>query len=138
MEFRARRSDEMTDSEILHLKLVRELGGECPVLLENRRVLPIRQPGRIALYGSGARHTVKGGSGSGEVNTRFEVNIYDGLKDAGFDITTDGWLDRYDEAYDTNLAEYKAAAQEYSESQGIALSCLCHSGGSAQIDQIAR
>ena len=121
MEFRARLSDEMTDSEILHMNLVRELGGECPVLLENRGALPIRQPGRIALYGNGARHTVRGGSGSGEVNTRFDINVYDGLKDAGFEITTDGWLSRYDESYDSNLADYKATVAAYSEAQNIAL-----------------
>ena len=121
MEFRARLSDEMTDSEILHMNLVRELGGECLVLLENRGALPIRQPGKIALYGRGARHTVKGGSGSGEVNTRFNVNVYDGLVDAGFEITTDEWLSRYDEAYDQNLAEYKETVAAYAEAQGCAL-----------------
>ena len=121
MEFRARLSDEMTDSEILHMNLVRELGGECFVLLENRGALPIRQPGKIALFGSGARHTVKGGTGSGEVNTRFEVNICEGLADAGFEITTDSWLSRYDEAFDQNLYDYKQTVAAYAEAQGCAL-----------------
>ena len=85
MEFHARLSDEMTDNEILHMNLVRELGGECMFLLENRGALPIRQPGKFALFGNGVRHTVKGGSGSGEVNTRFNVNVYDGFKEAGFE-----------------------------------------------------
>ena len=121
MEFHARRSDEMTDSEILHMNLVRELGGECLVLLENKGALPIRQPGKIALYGSGVRHTVKGGSGSGEVNTRFNINIYAGMKAEGFEITTDEWLSRYDEAFDRNIADYKATVEAYAEAQGCAL-----------------
>ena len=121
MEFRARLTDEMTDSEILHMNLVRELGGECLVLLENKGALPIRQPGKIALYGSGAKHTVKGGSGSGEVNSRFNVNVYDGLKEAGFEITSGEWLSRYDEAFDKNLADYKETVKAYAEAQGCAL-----------------
>ncbi len=121
MEFRARLSDEMTESEILHMNLVRELGGECLVLLENRGALPIRQPGKVALFGSGARHTVKGGSGSGEVNTRFNINVEEGLKQAGFEITTGEWLAEYDDAYDQNLANYKQTVAAYAEAQGCAL-----------------
>ena len=121
MEFRARLSDEMTESEILHMNLVRELGGECLVLLENRGALPIRQPGKVALFGSGARHTVKGGSGSGEVNTRFNINVEEGLKQAGFEITTGEWLAEYDDAYDQNLANYKQTVASYAEAQGCAL-----------------
>lgn len=121
MEFHARLSDEMTDNEILHMNLVRELGGECMVLLENRGALPIRQPGKIALFGNGVRHTVKGGSGSGEVNTRFNVNVYDGFKEAGFEITTDEWLSKYDEVYDQNLADYKQTAEAYAEAQACSL-----------------
>lgn len=49
-------------------------------------------PRRIAAYGNGVRHTVKGGTGSGEVNSRYSVNVEQGLKDAGFTITTAaGW-----------------------------------------------
>ena len=121
MDFCARLTDEMTDSEILHMNLVRKLGGECLVLLENKGALPIRQPGKIALYGNGARHTVKGGTGSGDVNTRFDVSVYEGLKDAGFEIASEGWLARYDEAYDQNLADYKAVVAEYAEAQGCDL-----------------
>jgi len=106
MDFLAKTTDEMTAMEIRHMNTVKELAGECLVLLENDGTLPIRNPGRIAIFGNGARHTVKGGGGSGEVNTRSNVNFCDGLAEAGFEIASTGWLDRYDEIYNSTLSEY--------------------------------
>ena len=106
MDFLAKTTDEMTAMEIRHMNTVKELAGECLVLLENDGTLPIRNPGRIAIFGNGARHTVKGGGGSGEVNTRSNVSICDGLAEAGFEITSTGWLDRYDDIYNSTLNEY--------------------------------
>ena len=80
MDFLAKTSDAITDLEQRHANTVRELASECLVLLENDGALPIRNPGRIAVFGNGARHTVQGGGGSGEVNTRFNVSICDGLQ----------------------------------------------------------
>lgn len=54
-------------------------------------------------FGSGVRLTVKGGTGSGEVNSHYSVNIEEGLEQAGFEITTKAWLD----AYDAKRAEAK-------------------------------
>ena len=48
------------------------------VLLENDGCLPVK-PGKIALYGAGADMTIKGGTGSGEVNVRHAVSILEGL-----------------------------------------------------------
>ena len=90
MDFLAKTTDEMTRMEIEHMETVKELACECLVLLENDGTLPIMAPGRVALYGNGATHTVKGGGGSGEVNTRSNVNIADGLYQAGFDIASKG------------------------------------------------
>ena len=106
MDFLAKTTDEMTAMEIRHMNTVKELAGECLVLLENDGTLPIRTPGRIAVFGNGARHTVKGGGGSGDVNTRSNVNICDGLAEAGFEITSTGWLDRYDDIYNSELNDY--------------------------------
>lgn len=83
--------------EIKHNDYLRSNGAECTVLLKKDGSFPIKAPVRLALYGNGARRTVKGGTGSGEVNSRFFVNIEDGLKNAGFDITTTSWLDKYDQ-----------------------------------------
>ncbi len=69
----------------------------CTVLLKKDGSFPLSAPGKIAAFGSGVRHTIKGGTGSGEVNSRFFVNVEQGLKDAGFTITSGAWIDGYDE-----------------------------------------
>ena len=47
------------------------------------------------MYGAGAVKTVKGGTGSGDVNERDSVSIYQGLSNAGFEITSKDWLSVY-------------------------------------------
>ncbi len=83
--------------ETRHIDTVRELAPECVVLLKNDNMLPLANAGKIALFGSGARRTIKGGTGSGDVNVRHFVTIEEGLKNAGFEITSNAWLDAYDE-----------------------------------------
>ena len=85
----------MNQYEIEHNQIVRELGAECTVLLKTDGAFPLEGPCRLALYGSGARRTVKGGTGSGEVNSRYFVTAEEGLERAGFTITTKTWLDDY-------------------------------------------
>jgi len=120
MDFLAKTTDEMTALEIRHMNTVKELAAECLVLLENDGTLPLRTPGRIALYGNGARHTVKGGGGSGEVNTRGNVTICDGLEAAGFDIASKGWLDRYDGIYNSDLDSYLAEVDRIAKERNVA------------------
>lgn len=79
-----------------HLEKMRKHLAECVVLLKSNGDFPLERAGKIALYGSGARHTVKGGTGSGEVNSRFFVTVEQALRDAGFLITTTAWLNAYD------------------------------------------
>ena len=80
--------------------LARRVAAESFVLLKNeKQTLPLAKNAKVALYGSGIRHTVKGGTGSGDVGERYCVTIYDGLKNNGMEITTDAWLDSYDEIY---------------------------------------
>ncbi len=119
MDFLAKTTDAMTELEIRHANTVRELAGECLVLLENDGTLPLRSIGRIALYGNGARHTVRGGGGSGEVNTRYEVSICDGLAEAGFEIASTGWLDRYDEIYDSTVKAYMDKVETTAKERGV-------------------
>ncbi len=87
---------EMLDYEREHLAILRRHLAECTVLLKSDGSFPLAEAGEIALYGSGARMTVKGGTGSGEVNSRFFVTVEDGLEQAGFQLTTKAWLDAYD------------------------------------------
>lgn len=119
MDFLAKTSDAVTDLELRHANTVRKLASECLVLLENDGALPVRNPGKIALFGNGARHTVKGGRGSGEVNTRDNITIYDGLIDAGFDITSGSWLDRYDDIYESSLRAYMDKVESTARERGV-------------------
>ena len=98
METKAHLSDRVTEREQRNRQLAYEAATEGIVLLENNGVLPVA-PCAVALYGAGARHTVRGGSGSGEVNVRHTVSVEEGLLQAGFTVTTTGWLDRYDEQW---------------------------------------
>ena len=86
----------MNDYEKEHLEILRQYLAECTVLLKKDGSFPLKSPCEIAAYGSGVRHTAKGGTGSGEVNSRFFVNVEEGLEEAGFTITTKEWLDEYD------------------------------------------
>ena len=82
-----------------HNEILRSFGAECAVLLKTDGAFPLRAPCTLALYGSGARRTVKGGTGSGEVNSRSFVTAEAGLEAAGFTITGKEWMDRYAEIY---------------------------------------
>ena len=79
--------------------LARRAAAEGMVLLKNDGLLPLRQQARLALFGSGALYTVKGGTGSGDVNERESVSIYQGLVNARFDIVSKGWLGDYEKRY---------------------------------------
>lgn len=86
----------LNDYEKEHNGFLRENGAECTLFLKRDQSFPLKEVGKLALYGSGARKTVKGGTGSGEVNSRFFLSIENGLAEAGFTITTTDWLDAYD------------------------------------------
>ncbi len=105
-------SIEIEPREVENTALVRELAAECMVLLENDGTLPIRQTGEIAVFGNGVRNTVKGGTGSGDVNSRSSVNIEDGLRNAGFTVLTSDWLDRQDAYLQNHKEAYLAWTEE--------------------------
>ena len=107
---------ELYEYEKEHLKALRPHLAECTVLLKSNGDFPLARPCRIALYGSGARHTLKGGTGSGEVNSRFAVSVEEALCHTGFTITSGAWLDGYDReiarAKARFLKEVKAVARK--------------------------
>jgi len=84
------------DYEKAHLNALKPYLPECIVLLKNDSDFCVDQPGKIALYGNGVRHTRKGGTGSGEVNSRYFITVEEGFQNAGFSITTKEWLDQYE------------------------------------------
>lgn len=83
--------------EIEHLNRLRSHLAECTVLLKTNGDFPLSEAGKIAAFGSGVRNTIKGGTGSGEVNSRFFTTVEQGLEDAGFTITTKAWLEAYEQ-----------------------------------------
>lgn len=94
----ASKSNEMSEREKRNLEKSRKIACEGMVLLYNNGVLPLKpstQP--TGLFGSGARRTVKGGTGSGDVNSRVVYNVEQGLEKAGFVIGSKAWMDLYDE-----------------------------------------
>lgn len=118
----------VTEREKCHIALSTRIAVEGMVLLENKGVLPFpAEVHSIALFGSGARRTVKGGTGSGDVNVRSLVTIEQGLKDAGYRIVTEDWLTEQDAVIRTAKAQYDAHIQELSH-QGISVALLTMMG----------
>ena len=89
---------ELFEYEREHSSFVRSNSAECTVLLKKDGSFPLKEAGKIALYGSGGRRTIMGGTGSGEVNSRYQVTAEEGLKNAGFTVTSSSWLDGYEQA----------------------------------------
>lgn len=120
-KFHATTSPEMSDREKRNIERVRKIVPHGMVLLENDGVLPLKSiPQKIALYGSGARRTVKGGTGSGDVNSRQIITVEDGLEQAGMIITTKAWLDRYDKMCKEHMDEHMVKVGELLAKEGQA------------------
>jgi len=92
-----------------HRKIARKAAAEGMVLLKNEnQILPLKKGSEIALYGSGATRTIKGGTGSGDVNARETVSVFQGLKAAGFQITTEKWLEEYEKFFQKAREDWRA------------------------------
>lgn len=114
--FQATTNPEISQRELRNRKKAAEAAAEGMVLLKNEgHMLPLRPGCKVAMFGRGVRKTVKGGTGSGSVNERSIVTLYDGMKNAGFVVTTDAWLDAYDEAYEEANRAWQAEIQRKSK-----------------------
>lgn len=112
-------SPEITVRETVNQAVARRAASEGMVLLKNEgHVLPIEPGTKIALYGSGASKTVKGGTGSGDVNERHSVSIYEGLKKAGYQITTEDWIADYDSRYEKARTDWRDEILEKAKDKG--------------------
>lgn len=105
------RTDKETELELSNRNIARCLAREGFVLLENDGVLPLENK-KVALYGAGARLTIKGGSGSGDVRERYSVNIEEGLKNHGFEIVSNSWLSRFTENYEKDKKAFREMVEE--------------------------
>nr|AFN84547.1 beta-glucosidase-related glycosidase [uncultured bacterium scaffold00090] len=102
-----------------HIEIVRKVAPECTLLLKKDDTLPLSAPCRVALYGSGARKTIKGGTGSGDVNVRHFVTVEEGLEKAGFEITSKNWLESYDELLISKRAAFVEQVKQEAKELGI-------------------
>lgn len=110
---------DLFDYEKKHLQMLRTSLAECTVLLKQSGDFPLPYPCRIAAYGGGVRRTIKGGTGSGEVNSRFFINVEQGLENAGFIITTKKWLDDYDRIYTQARKEFPKVIRAEAKAKGM-------------------
>jgi len=96
------------DYEIEHLKQLDEYSSECTLLLRRNGDFPLGNDVEdIYLYGNGARKTIKGGTGSGDVDSRQFVTIEDAFTNCGYNVKTKDFLDQYDKVYEDAKAAYK-------------------------------
>ena len=94
----ASKSPAVSAREESGMQRARKIAAQGMVLLKNEGALPFKGAKTIAAFGGGVRRTIKGGTGSGDVNSRTVINIEQGLKEAGYALTSGAWLDRHDSA----------------------------------------
>ena len=123
-KFYAPTCGEISEREKTHMDFIRKAAPECVVLLENDGALPLKQTGKIALYGNGVRMTVKGGTGSGDVNSRMVINVEQGFEEAGFTVTTKDWLDTYTDQVAQAKQEYFEKMNKAAQEQGMPMIAL--------------
>jgi len=72
----------------VHAQIARQYASEGMVLLENRdNTLPFtKKVKKVALFGVDAYDILVGGSGSGNVNRAYKVNLNEGLTNAGYKL----------------------------------------------------
>ncbi len=101
-------STAVTDRELRGAAIARKAADESIVLLKNEdQILPVKTDTKIAVYGSGASRTIKGGTGSGDVNERDCISIYQGMKKAGYTICNEDWIRACDEAFDQARLDWR-------------------------------
>lgn len=119
LSFTGTRNPEERPYEAKHRKVSRRAAADGFVLLKNENgILPLPAGSRVALYGAGASKTIKGGTGSGDVNERNVVSIYEGLENDGYVITTKEWIEDFNTRYTRAREEWREGIWKKSESQG--------------------
>lgn len=104
------KESEPGDYEQAHREVARRAAADGMVLLKNEEgLLPFSEGTRLALYGAGAVATIKGGTGSGDVNSRETISVYEGLKGAGFTIVNEDWISAYQKCYQKAREDWRDA-----------------------------
>jgi len=104
---------DITIREVNNAIISKKAAEEGFVLLKNNGVLPLKRKRKIALYGAGAQKTIEGGWGSGDVNERKNICIKKGLEESGYVITTEKWINDYEDIYDQELKKWKQECEDF-------------------------
>lgn len=86
--------------------LALKIAKEGIVLLENDNTLPLKTK-ELALYGLGALYTCFGGTGSGEVRSRFKINILEGFLNHNIKVLSINYLKELKDAINISFNNYK-------------------------------
>ena len=112
----------LQDYEIKHIEVMRNNSAECTLFLKKDSSFPLKSPGKVVLIGAGARGTTKGGTGSGDVESRYFTTCEEGLEKAGFEIVSKDWLDKFPafkQARHKDFVEYiYRIAEKYASNAG--------------------
>ena len=112
----------LQEYEKRHIEVMRNNSAECTLFLKKDSSFPLKAPGKVVLVGAGARGTTKGGTGSGDVESRYFTTCEKGLEDAGFEIVSKDWLDKFPEfkkARHKDFIEYiYRIAEKYNSNAG--------------------
>lgn len=108
----------VSQREIENRVIARQAAADGMVLLKNEGVLPLKKGERVALFGGGSVKTIKGGTGSGDVNEREVVSIYQGFADAGFELSNKVWLDNFTATYQKAREDWRDEILEEFEKTG--------------------
>ncbi len=74
-------------ASLKHTQLSRRAAADGMVLLKNEnKTLPLKKGEKVALFGKATIEYIKGGGGSGDVNTPYIRNIYDGFEEKDVQI----------------------------------------------------
>ena len=104
-KFKGYRNSDAPDLKA-HAAVAREAAGESIVMLRNEGgTLPLKGNEKVALYGVTSIDFVAGGTGSGNVNKAYVVNMAEAMENAGF--TLDKALKDYYKEYKSYDAAYK-------------------------------
>ena len=95
-----------TPRELENRRIAYEAACEGIVLLKNDGALPLKTK-KVALFGPGASMTIKGGTGSGEVNERHAVTVLEGMQERGFEIASMNWIESYGAFYVEAQKQYR-------------------------------